>query len=142
MKTKFLKLLVLSLGFTILFSCEKDDDNIVNEYPKEVTFELRLYSPTNEAVKANIMYFRGEDSKEGKEKFKGLPVENLTFKNVDLPFTKKLKRKVNYNDKILFLYAAEENERGIPKQMISELFVNGVSVYKTTTSPYITYTFK
>ncbi len=140
---KNLKYLMVALVLTLVISCSKNNTELDNGYPKDVTIELKITSPNKENAKIGIMYMRGQESNNDEDTFNGTPSETLMFENITLPFTKKINRKVNYKDKIFFNIGAVDNEEDEDETLFTmELFIDGKSVKKINWGGYIEYVFK
>jgi hypothetical protein len=85
-----LKFLAILLFATVFISCKKDkddDDGSPSSYPKDVTIEYRITTPTSAIKNADVTYTN----------------ETGGLSNLDaaaLPFSKKFTRKVNRYDNV------------------------------------------
>ncbi len=122
MKTNVLKFLAIGLAL-FMVSCGKDkeEDIIKNKYPKEVTIELKVYSPKNEDVYVDITSYTA----------KGVTITDTEMigaedmeesENVKLPFNRKIKRIVNKNHRIIL---SIQETKGQTYEFIAEILVNG-----------------
>ncbi len=122
MKTKVLKFLAIGLALFIV-SCGKDkeEDIIKNKYPKEVTIELKVYSPKNENIYVDITSYTAKGvTISNTEEI--IPEDMEELENVKLPFNRKIKRVVDRNHNVIL---SVQETQGNLSEFIAEILVDG-----------------
>lgn len=84
---RFKSILLTASVLFVLASCSKDDDPPASSYPKNVSVEYRVSSPSGIITAAQVVYRNESGSLTG-------------LSNVSLPFSKKISITVNQYDNI------------------------------------------